>query len=86
MNPQEPVIPDPSGPYQDPVGPVSDPADPDQPTEYDASGHVELVEASRAMPCFDRLSMTGGSGFERGLLVGLEPAARDGGEARIAAV
>jgi hypothetical protein len=32
MNPQEPVIPDPS----QPAAPVKDPADPDQPTEYDA--------------------------------------------------
>ena len=35
MNPQEPMIPDPSPPVQDPAGPVKDPANPDQPTEYD---------------------------------------------------
>jgi hypothetical protein len=37
MNPQEPVIPDPPGPYQDPTGPVNDPLDPDQPSEYGAA-------------------------------------------------
>ena len=36
MNPQEPVIPDPSVPGQNPRGPVSDPERPDEPEEYDA--------------------------------------------------
>ena len=52
MNPQEPVVPDPTPPGQ-PGGPVVDPSQPDQPAEYEARkaarGDAELDDYDKSV-------------------------------------
>ncbi|MBV9440133.1 MAG: hypothetical protein JOZ24_09100 [Candidatus Eremiobacteraeota bacterium] len=55
MNPQNPVIPDPSPPQQDPVAPVDDPAVEGQPDEY-AAASQSRAPSSGAVDDYGKLS------------------------------